>query len=316
VKTQNRNLAELRLGPSAERKFTTEVWCVLMLHGGILTWTGKGRVLEARPGDAVVLSPGTRAAVRGRTPGELIGYYFCFHAEEVGSVFGTPMRILFEKAARDSELARILPPRSPVTRKLKALILEGRPVNTPEQRCQILALLPPLIRELQSDLPGEHDGNDGAKGRILAALVQLTDSEICKVSVEELAEKCNCSRRHLTRLVKEHFGCSVVELKNQVRLDRAAVLLKNPKAKVIDVAMECGFNHHGQFAAQFRERFGMTPTEWRAKAGGNGGDTLALREERTRRDLHPASLRSDPEQAAAVGIAAWNAPHQDFLSCL
>jgi AraC-like DNA-binding protein len=315
VKTQNLNLTELRLGPSIERKFTTEAWCVLALHRGVLTWTANGGALEARPGDAVVLAPGIRAVVRGRVPGELIGYYFCFHAEEVGNVFGTPTRILFEKAAHGSELARILPPRSAVTRKLKALTLEGRPVNTPEQRCQIMALLPPLIRELQLDFHGKHEDNDGAKARILAALIQLTDSEMHKVSVEELAQQCHCSRRHFTRLIKEHFGCSAVELKTQVRLDRAATLLKTPGAKVLNVALECGFNHLGQFAAQFRERFGMTPTEWRAKGGANG-DAKGLRDARTARDLHPAPLRFDPAQAVPLGIAVPTSPVQDFLSCL
>jgi len=316
VKTQNLSLAELRLGPSVERKFTTEAWCVVTLHRGVLTWTGRATALEAKPGDAVVLSPGIHAAVRGRTPGELIGHYFCFHAEEVGSVFGTPMRILFEKAARDSVLARILPPRSLVTRKLKALTQEGRPVNTPEQRCQILAILPPLIRELQAELHGKHDGNDGAKARILASLIHLTDSEMHTVSVEDMAQKCNCSRRHFTRLVKEHFGCSAVELKNQVRLDRAAVLLKNPEAKVLNVALECGFNHLGQFAAQFRLRFGMTPTEWRAQGGANGANGKGLRDERAARDIRPALLRFDPERAMPMGIAVPTSPAQDFLSCL
>lgn len=315
MKTHNFKLAEFRLGPSIERKFTTETWCVLTLHRGALSWTSRERVVDVRPGEAAVLSPGIRAVVQGRMPGELIGYYFCFRAEELGSLFGTPTRLLFEKAARDSTLARILPSQSPVSRKLKALSMEAAPAATPEQRGQILSLLPMLIHELQSDLHARDNGDDGAKARILATVIQLTDAEIHSVSVEDLARRCSCSRRHFTRLVQEHFGCTAVELKTHVRLDRAAELLKDPEAKVLNVALECGFGHLGQFAAQFRKRFGVTPTEWRA-TGGNGGNTRALRDEPPARNTHVATLRFDPEPAVPLGIAVPTSPAQDFLSCL
>lgn len=304
------------MGPSIERQLSIGAWCVLTLHRGLLTWIGRGITLEARPGEATVLGPGMHAVVRGRAPGELIGHYFCFQAEEVGSVFGTPMRLLFEKAARDSDPAWILPSRSPVTRKLRALTLDRSRAGTPEQRCQILAIFPPLIRELQSDCHGKKDGTDGAKARILATVTQLTDAEIRSASVEDLAQKCNCSRRHFTRLIQEHFGCSAVELKVQVRLDRAAALLKNPKAKVLNVALDCGFNHLGQFAARFRERFDMTPTQWRAKAADSRHNPEALEDERAGGDASFAALRFDPEKAVPTGIAATGSPAQDFLSCL
>jgi AraC family transcriptional regulator len=81
--------------------------------------------------------------------------------------------------------------------------------------------------------------------------------------VTDLARRCGCSRRHLNRLVNEEFGCSLITLKTQLRLEKAATLLHDPEVKVINVALDCGFNHLGSFTAKFKERFGTTPARWR-----------------------------------------------------
>jgi AraC-like DNA-binding protein len=52
-------------------------------------------------------------------------------------------------------------------------------------------------------------------------------------------------------------------MKMDVRLEKAASLLRASDAKIIDVAMECGFTHLGLFSAKFRQRYGARPSEWR-----------------------------------------------------
>ena len=81
-----------------------------------------------------------------------------------------------------------------------------------------------------------------------------------------MAGKFGCSRRHLNRLFHQHFGVSVAALRMEMRLLRAVALLRNPDAKVINVAEECGFNHLGLFNICFKRRFGTSPGQWRKKA--------------------------------------------------
>ncbi|WP_455632197.1 helix-turn-helix transcriptional regulator [Parabacteroides sp.] len=51
---------------------------------------------------------------------------------------------------------------------------------------------------------------------------------------------------------------------NRYRLDYAASLLdENPEIKIENVAMDCGFKTRQTFYRLFRERFGMTPMEYR-----------------------------------------------------
>ena len=49
----------------------------------------------------------------------------------------------------------------------------------------------------------------------------------------------------------------------ELRLLKAVTLLRNPTAKIITVAEQCGFNHLGLFNICFKRRFGQSPGQWR-----------------------------------------------------
>ena len=92
---------------------------------------------------------------------------------------------------------------------------------------------------------------------------KLSTDEILSLSVGELADKFGCSRRHLNRLFHQHFGFSVAALRMEMRLLKAVSLLRDPDAKVINVADACGFNHLGLFNTCFKRRFGASPGQYR-----------------------------------------------------
>ena len=110
------------------------------------------------------------------------------------------------------------------------------------------------------------------------------------LSVDDLASKFGCSRRHLSLLFHSHFGISVAALRMEIRLLKAISLLRDPEAKVINIAEDCGFNHLGLFNTCFKRRFGANPRQWRKSnmappspeapkvaANGNGHSTCPLK---------------------------------------
>jgi AraC-like DNA-binding protein len=92
---------------------------------------------------------------------------------------------------------------------------------------------------------------------------KLSASELINLSVGELADRFNCSRRHLNRLFHQHFGVSVAALRMEMRMLKAISLLRDAGVKIIDVAEQCGFNHLGLFNTCFKRRFGTSPGRWR-----------------------------------------------------
>jgi len=47
------------------------------------------------------------------------------------------------------------------------------------------------------------------------------------------------------------------------RLERAKAMLRAPDARVLDVAVACGFKTQQHFAQVFRDVWGVSPTEYR-----------------------------------------------------
>jgi len=73
----------------------------------------------------------------------------------------------------------------------------------------------------------------------------------------------NLSPYHFARLFRASFGLAPYQYVQEQRLLRARRLLQQPSAKVIAVALECGFGDASQFSRAFRRRFGQSPSEYR-----------------------------------------------------
>ena len=68
-------------------------------------------------------------------------------------------------------------------------------------------------------------------------------------------------QRLFTRLVK----CSVREYIKLRRLSRACEALLHRQSRILDVALDFGFNSHETFTRAFKEAYGITPAQYRDK---------------------------------------------------
>jgi AraC-like DNA-binding protein len=151
-----------------------------------------------------------------------------------------------------------------------------------------------LLRTLGSELTGE--GSAGAlppmlarsiAGFVAAAFADRSDPSLLRGSAERLiafrecvdaclgdgdfrpadvARQFNVSERYV-RMVFHSAGESMSEFLLRRRLERAAQLLCNEfhaRRTITDIALECGFNSASHFGQSFRQRFGVTPSQFRA----------------------------------------------------
>lgn len=85
------------------------------------------------------------------------------------------------------------------------------------------------------------------------------------IGLDEIADAAAFSRFHFHRVFSGVVGETVSDFLKRVRLQRAAALLAdNPGLSVTEIALASGFSSPSVFARAFRERFGMTASEWRA----------------------------------------------------
>lgn len=82
-------------------------------------------------------------------------------------------------------------------------------------------------------------------------------------TVAELAELAGVSGRTLQRHFATFVGKSPQEVMRDLGFDcaRRELLRGQPGARVMDVALRCGFIHFGRFSIGYRRRFGETPSE-------------------------------------------------------
>ncbi len=85
------------------------------------------------------------------------------------------------------------------------------------------------------------------------------------ISLTELAASCSISPRHLARGFKAATGTTIHSYIRRVRLERAKALLASYGISLKEISDEVGFANASHFAAEFRQRIGCSPSEYRAR---------------------------------------------------
>ncbi len=83
------------------------------------------------------------------------------------------------------------------------------------------------------------------------------------LTIDGLSEIAGMSEGHFCRVFKQYTLKTPVQFINGVRLTHAADQLANSNKRVLDIAMDCGFNSVSYFIEVFRESFGITPSKYR-----------------------------------------------------
>lgn len=85
------------------------------------------------------------------------------------------------------------------------------------------------------------------------------------ISIEDLSKKIYMSESNFHRVFKNEMGISPVEFINNERIKLATSLLHNPKMKIKDIYMECGFNSLSYFTRLFKRKKQLSPKEYQMK---------------------------------------------------
>lgn len=130
------------------------------------------------------------------------------------------------------------------------------------------ALCRPALLELLLLLlaPGAGPKRTGEPpSRLAYAVKELLDTSApASAGVQSLLASLGCSYAHACRTFHRYFGLTPGDYLNTQRLERAKILLANPRLAVAEVGYQSGFNDAGYFCRKFREKTGMTPGSFRA----------------------------------------------------
>lgn len=105
---------------------------------------------------------------------------------------------------------------------------------------------------------------ESADEKLLKRIAKVLDEKMSESTfgVEDLGKEVGLSRTHLYRKIKEMTGQTAIEFIRNMRLKRAASMLKENKLYVSEVAYMCGFNELSYFRKIFKELYGISPQKY------------------------------------------------------
>lgn len=98
----------------------------------------------------------------------------------------------------------------------------------------------------------------------LRRIAELVDAKADgELTLEEMAQSVELSAAHFARVFRRSTGESPHQFVLRHRINRAKAMLRAATARVLDVAVACGFKSQQHFARAFRRMCGASPTEYR-----------------------------------------------------
>lgn len=204
---------------------------------GQITYSHKGKTYLSDPDHAVLLPKGQSYTLYGDKAGSfpVIDFQCTDFDCDTFLVFPLPNR---EAVLQEFEQIKVLS-------------------FHPEQRLKMMA----LFYELLSNLTAHHSvGNRRLNAAHLYLEAHLQEPDLNNT---RLACAAGISEVYLRKLFLQQHGLSPKQFILERRLTNAKRLLTNSRASVTAVAEECGFSGVYHFCRIFKEKVGLTPTEYR-----------------------------------------------------
>ena len=99
--------------------------------------------------------------------------------------------------------------------------------------------------------------------RIARAISIIEKNYMNPLSLVSVAEDLHVNPEYLSRSFKKEVGINFNTYLNNIRLQQALSLLRNPQILISEIASETGFQTPAYFSKCFKASFGISPQEWR-----------------------------------------------------
>jgi len=263
-------LRTLSLAAGAEWVLKGVGWVFLRVEDGVAYWRQDRDIRELGGGDVLVIpccSSGTLLASR---LGSVTGHFFLVHPDMLSGILSLAECQRLRSQTEDGSTSARFFPGSESFGSAYSEVCRNAVDMTVEGRLRLLQLFVVAFRtEFEATRTEIHPVTDlGARMR--KVVDGMSEAGLAHLSLDELARRLSCSERHASRLFHSAYGISLRGKQTDLKLNRAKRLLTQTNAKIIEVAMESGYQSLSLFNAMFKRRFGLTPSAWRRRAAARG----------------------------------------------
>lgn len=120
-----------------------------------------------------------------------------------------------------------------------------------------------LAYRLETENGMLHFMQDNQRPEIAAVKAYIQNHLTENLSLEIAAKEVNMSQSYFSHIFKTEMKISFVDYVNQLRIQRACLLLQNHKLKVNEIAAQVGIENYNYFSVLFKKVTGVSPVSYR-----------------------------------------------------
>ncbi len=247
---------------------------IIVPQGGVCRFEYDGKVYKCKKGDVIFIRPGHEHRLLGIENSDFIQPHV--HFDMIADDLSEKRYICFEKYNNVPETDRCFLSRDVVD-------IDIPPVFTPENgeylSVQLLELIEIfsakgefwqlLCKEKmlhilylifsQFDLSKKEESN---KIEMLNIKSYIDGNYSQKITLDFLAQRFLMNKFYIEVNFKKYFGVSVIKYYNNVRIEKACMLLKDGR-RVGEAAQRLGFENIYSFSRAFKASLGISPSEYK-----------------------------------------------------
>lgn len=99
------------------------------------------------------------------------------------------------------------------------------------------------------------------------AISYLEKNYASTISLFEIAEHVGLSKNHFCKLFKKETGVNFVHFVNQIRIEKAKLLILQSEHRIKEIAVIVGLENHRYFSRIFKQMTGFRPMEYKLDGG-------------------------------------------------
>lgn len=107
--------------------------------------------------------------------------------------------------------------------------------------------------------------NSSSEEFLFIRIAHILEANRGRISRAELGKTLNYNSDYLNRIVKKYTGMSLLEYGQTIFLKEAEQLLTKTERNISEIIKELGFSNRSYFYRIFKDRYGITPNEYRDK---------------------------------------------------
>lgn len=123
-----------------------------------------------------------------------------------------------------------------------------------------------IVRMLDQFMDSVSEANNTGKAVVREAIRYIQDNIDRKLTVKDIAEAVHVSTSHLSHLIKQELGMSVMECATATRLEEATRFLGDLQYNISEVAEMVGYQDPAHFSRAFKKNIGLSPSAFRERA--------------------------------------------------